>query len=122
MPGYSVTYTVIDQATAKLDAITKRIAEIRAPVDRLQRSSQKFFDVSGLSKVADGFKTIEQGVLSAGSAIAKIVPIFGALVGGASIAGFVKLVGLFNDWGIQLGRSAQGLNTTASSLMEYQNA
>ena len=58
MAGYAVTYSVVDNATKQIDAINRRIAAMRAPMDRMSRSVSRFVDVSGLRKVAQGFDWI----------------------------------------------------------------
>jgi hypothetical protein len=38
MPGYSVTFSVIDQATAQIDQINRRIRAMREPMERQARA------------------------------------------------------------------------------------
>jgi hypothetical protein len=42
MPGCSVTYAVVNQATAQIDAVNRRIVQMRAPLERQAKSLQKF--------------------------------------------------------------------------------
>lgn len=122
MAGYSVTYSVVDEATAKIDAINRRIQQLRAPLDRQARSMQKFMDVSGLQKVADGFGGIARNALSAFESVSRLIPALGAITGAASIAGMARMVSLFSDMSAELSHTATGLNVSSQRLQEYQNA
>ena len=64
MAGYSVTFEVVDNATKQIEAINRRITQMRAPVERLERSVRRFVDVSGLKKVAEGFEWIGRAAAS----------------------------------------------------------
>ena len=48
MAGYSVTFEVVDHATKHIEAINKRLAQMRAPMERMSKQVQEFVDVSGL--------------------------------------------------------------------------
>src|SRR3954465_10912835 len=122
MPGYSVTYTVVDNATKQIDAINRRIQQLRAPMDKLAKSSKEFIDVSGLGKIADGFKGIASAAGNVVSSLTRIVPILGTIAGAASIAGMAKLVSQFTEWGATLRRDSDSLNITSQRLQSFQNA
>src|SRR5215471_6039660 len=99
MAGYSVTFSVVDDATKKIDEINRRLQQMRAPMERLRAQSQKFVELSGLQKVADGFSQIGKSALSAFQSMSRIVPVLGAITSAASIAGVVKMTGAFADFG-----------------------
>lgn len=122
MAGYSVTYTVVDQATKQIDAINKRIAQMRAPMDRMSRSVARFVDVSGLRKVATGFESIFKAAGSVLRTLTAILPVMGALTGAASIAGMVKLVESYSNWAHELVQTADNLGMTTQEVQQLQNA
>jgi hypothetical protein len=122
MPGYSVTFTVIDNATKQIDQINRRISAMHAPIERMSRSVQKFIDVSGLRKIADGFNWIARAAGTVLRSLTAIVPVLGAITGAATITGMVKLVSSFAAWGNQLRTNADQIGITADELQKFQDA
>ena len=122
MAGYSVTYTVVDNATKQVDAINRRITQMRAPMDRMSRQVSRFVDVSGLRKVAEGFGWIGKAASSVLRTLTAIVPVMGALTGAASIAGMTKLVSQYAAWSHELVASADNIGTTTQTLQQFQDA
>jgi hypothetical protein len=122
MAGYSVTYSVVDNATKQIDAINKRIAQMRAPMDRMSRSVSRFVDVSGLRKVATGFESIFKAAGSVLRTLTAILPVMGVLTGAASIAGMVKLVESYSNWAHELVQTADNLGMTTQEVQQLQNA
>lgn len=122
MAGYSVQFTVVDNATKQVDAINRRILAMRGPIDRMSKSVNKFVDVSGLKKVADGFGWISRSVATVVGGLTEMVPLLGVITGGATIAGMVKLVGTFAAWGNQLQTNADLIGITTTQLQQFQNA
>ncbi len=97
--GYAVTFEVVDHASRQIDQINRQIAAMRAPIERMSRSVQKFIDVSGLRKIADGFNWIARAAGTVLRSLTAIVPVLGAITGAATITGMVKLVSSFAAWG-----------------------
>ena len=122
MAGYSVTYSVVDNATKNIDAINRRIAAMRAPVERMSRSISRFVDVSGLRKIAQGFQWIGAAASSVLRTLTSIVPVIGTLTGAATIGGMVKLVGTFSKWSQELTATADSLGVTTGQLQQFQDA
>lgn len=122
MAGYSVTYTVVDNATKQIDAINRRIAQMRAPIERLSRQVTRFVDVSGLRKVAQGFDWIYKAAGSVLRTLTAIVPVMGAITGAASIAGMVKLVQSYAAWSHELVQAADNIGITTQQLQQFQDA
>jgi muramidase (phage lysozyme) len=122
MAGYSVTYSVVDNATKQIDAINRRITAMRAPMERMSRSVSRFIDVSGLRKVAQGFEWIGKSAATVFRTLSQIVPVMGAITGAASIAGMVKLVNSYADWSHQLVQNADDIGITTQQLQRFQDA
>ena len=122
MAGYSVTFSVVDDATKQIDAINRRIAQMRAPLDRLSKQVTRFVDVSGLRKVASGFQWIATTAGNVLRTLTAIVPVMGAITGAASIAGMVKLVGQYAAWSHELVAAADNIGTTTQQLQQFEDA
>lgn len=122
MAGYSVTFSVVDQATRQLDQINRRITQMRAPLERMAKTTSKFIDVSGLKKISDGFQWIARSAGSALSVLTGVVPVLGVLTSAATIAGMTKLVGTFANWGNQLRTNADQIGITAQQLQLWEDA
>jgi GH24 family phage-related lysozyme (muramidase) len=122
MAGYSVTFTVVDEATKQIEAINRRIQGMRAPLERMSRQVQRFVDVSGLKKVAEGFESIAKSALGAFESLGRIIPALGAITSAATIAGMVKLVSVFADWGNTLTKNADRIGTSTEKLQALQGA
>lgn len=122
MPGYSVTFSVVDQATEKIEAINKQIRQLREPLDRQARAMNKLVDEAGLKKIADGFGEITRSALESFDSLGRLVPLFSALTGPVAIAGLVKLTNTFADWSRTLEHGATLAGTSADRFQELQNA
>jgi hypothetical protein len=122
MAGYSVTFSVVDRASKELDAINRRIAAIRAPIERMSRSVSRFVDVSGLRKVAQGFEWIGKAAMGVLRTLVEIVPVLGTITGAASIAGMAALVRSYAQWSRQLTATADGLGMTTQQVQRFEDA
>lgn len=122
MAGYSVSYTVVDKATKQIDAINRRIAQMRAPMERMSRQVSRFVDVSGLRKVATGFEWVGKAASTVLRTLTAIVPVMGTIVGAASIAGMTKLVSVYSEWSHELVGAADNIGTTTQSLQQFEDA
>ena len=122
MPGYSVTYTVVDNATKQIDAINRRMAAMRAPMERMSKQVSRFVDVSGLRKVADGFSWIARTAGMAVRSLGPMIPMLGAITSASVITGMVKLVSSFAAWGNQLQTNADQIGISTDELQKFQDA
>jgi hypothetical protein len=122
MAGYAVTFTVVDNATKQIDAINRRVAQMRAPMERMSRSISRFVDVSGLRKVATGFEWIAKSVGAVFRSLSAVVPLMGAITGAASIAGMVKLVSSYAAWSRELVQTADNIGITTQQLQQFEDA
>lgn len=122
MPGYSVTYTVVDNATKQIDAINRRMAAMRAPMERMAKQVSRFVDVSGLRKVADGFSWIARTAGMAVRSLGPMIPMLGAITSASVITGMVKLTSSFAAWGNQLQTNADQIGVGTDELQKFQDA
>lgn len=122
MAGYSVTYTVIDNATKHLDQINRRIAAMRAPMERMGKQVSRFLDVTGLRKVAQGFGWIAKAAMGVVRSLVEMIPLLGTLTGAATIGGMVKLVTSFASWNRQLAINADSMGMTTEQVETFERA
>jgi hypothetical protein len=122
--GIAVSITVTDTATAsaKIDAINKRLAAMNAPVDRVQKSLAKFADLSGISKLQRGVEGLASSGLSAFESLGRIVPVLGTLTGAASLAGMSALVFRWGEFGQKLQFAATRAGLSAQALYGLQGS
>jgi len=122
MAGYSVTFSVVDHASKEIDAINRRLAAIRAPIERMSRSISRFVDVSGLRKVAQGFEWIGKAASSVLRTMVEIVPVLGTITGAATLVGMANLVKSYASWSRELTATADGLGMTTRQVQQFEDA
>ncbi len=96
----------------QIEAINRRIRQMRAPMERQAKAMQQFVDLSGLKKVADSFSAIGREAAACFSSMARLVPVMGAITGAASIAGLTNLVKGWEDLGQALTLNSTRIGTT----------
>ena len=122
MAGYSVTFSVVDEATAQIEAINRKIRQMREPFERMQKSMTQFIDVSGLKKVAESFGEIGRYAGVALESMARLVPAMGAITGAASLAGMATLVKTWGDLGTIAEETGTRIGSSAKDVYDMQQA
>jgi muramidase (phage lysozyme) len=121
--GYAVTFSVVDQATGPIDAIQRRIRQLREPIDRMRRDTQDFINPQGLRKVSDAFGDIGRQAATAFSSLSRLVPVMGAIGGVASLAGLAGLGRQWASFATQLKRDSDYIRgSTPQALQQLQRA
>jgi hypothetical protein len=120
--SFSVTISAVDDASARIDAINRRIAAMRAPVDRVSKSLAKFGDTTGITALGRGMRGVAEQSLQAFENVTRLAGPLGAITGAASIAGMVRLTSEWAKFGSQLGFSAQRAGMSAGQLATLQGA
>jgi hypothetical protein len=120
--SFGVTITAIDQATATIDRINRKIQSVQAPVQRMQRSLARFASLTGLDRLSRGFDSLARGALNSLQALGRIVEPLGIITGAASVAGIYRLVSAFGQWGTGLSTASARIGITASRLNAMQGA
>jgi hypothetical protein len=108
--GFSISISAVDKSTSTLDALNKRLAALNAPTEKFNRALNKFGDVSGISRVSEGFASLARTSGDAFRNIDRIADPFAALTSAASIAGLAALTSRFADLGSSTGRMAYQLD------------
>ena len=121
--GYAVTFSVKDEATGPIDAIQRRIRQLREPIDRMRRDTQDFINPQGLRKVSDAFGDIGRQAATAFSSLSRLVPVMGAIGGAASLAGLVGMGRQWASFATQLKRDSDYIRgSTPQALQQLQRA
>jgi hypothetical protein len=120
--GFSITISAVDAASKNIDAVNKKLASIRAPAERLQKQFNKFGDLSGLTKVKEGFEGIARGGLNAFRSVARVVEPLAVVTGALSVAGMYRLVEAWGQFGSQLGFAAARMGIAGTQLQGLQGA
>jgi hypothetical protein len=120
--GFSITISAVDEASKAIDAVNRNIAAIRSPFDRAGKSLAKFSDVTGMKKLAGGFRDVARESFEAFENIGRGSAALESLTGAAAVAGVVKLSDKWASWGANLKVSASRAGTTASQLARLQGA
>jgi hypothetical protein len=120
--GFSVTIGAVDTASAKIDQINRRIASMRAPVDRVSKGIAKFGDTTGITALGKGMRDVAQQSLLAFENITRMVGPLGAITGAASIAGMARLAGEWASFGTNLGFAARRSRISTRELQGLEGA
>jgi hypothetical protein len=89
--GFSITISAADAASAKIDQINRKIASMRASVDRVSKSIAKFGDTTGITALGKGMRDVAQHSLLAFENVTRLVGPMGTIAGAASVAGMARL-------------------------------
>jgi hypothetical protein len=120
--GFSIGIGVVDSASAKIDALNKRIAALNAPADRFNRSMAKFGEVSGINRVSEGVKGLGDRGLETARSLERMVSPFGLLTSGASIAGIAEMSRRWAEAGNQIGKVSYMLDTPVEKISSLRGA
>jgi muramidase (phage lysozyme) len=111
----------IGDATKKLNALNKQLAQLQKPAKDYQKAMSRFQDLSGITKAKDGLRSMTTHALAAAESLTKIIAPLGIISGAASLAGIYKLTSAWGDFGTQILNTSKRLNMTAQSLSSWQN-
>ncbi len=120
--GYAVTISAVDRASGQIEAINRRLAAIRAPIDRAERAMERFGKLTGLTAVKERLQQVASNAVRVASEIARIAPALGAVSGAASVAGMARLVTEWAAFGQRLGLAAQRAGVSADKLAALEGA
>jgi hypothetical protein len=120
--GFSVTIGATDNASRTIDGINKRLASLTAPADRLNRSISKFGDVSGISRLSQGFKDFGASALDSFRSLDRIIAPLGIITGATSLAGVAALVQRFGEFGTRVQNLGYRLSVPVDRLTALEGA
>jgi len=123
--GFAIGVTVQDQASARLDAINRRIAGMQAPSERFNKSLAKFGDVTGLARAAEGVQALGDRALGAARAVERLAtPLAGiaALTGAGGIAGIAAFSRQWAEAGNQISKASYLLSAPVERVSALRGA
>lgn len=109
----SIVIRTVDQATAKINAISARLDKVTKPIRDFRQSLSDLREKSGLDDVIGGFK----GVGSAIAGVLAKVAVIGGVVAAAT-AGLFKLIDGFDE----LGDKAEAMGVSVDFLAQMRYA
>ena len=122
MAGYSVTYRVVDEATAQIERINRRIDQTRGPLQNTSESMSRFTDTRGLRSLNSGLTGLGRTAQETVSSLTSILPPLATITGAFSVSGMVALAKATGDWFSAISGNARTLNTSTNQLEALQGA
>ncbi len=120
--GLAIGIRVVDEATAKIDALNKRLQTLGAPAERFNKSMAKFGQVSGITQTAESIKGMGDSALGSARALERMVSPLALLTSGASIAGIAELSRRWAETNANIGKVAYTLDAPVERLSELDGA
>ncbi len=118
--GFAVSISAIDNASKTLDAVNRRIAALSAPMERFNRSVDKFGEVTGVSRLTEGFRRLSSSTLDTFRSLDRIVAPLGVITGAASLAGMATMVQRWGEFGTRVQQAAYRLSVPADRLTKLE--
>ena len=118
--GFSVTVSAVDQATATIERINKKLQGITAPMERMNAQLAKFSRLSGLSDLAAGMNKLARSAVDVFRNITRIVAPLGAITGAASLAGMYRMASAWAIWAQHQDITAKRIGLTSGKLQEFE--
>lgn len=120
--GFAITITAQDLASKQIDQINRRLAAMRAPAERLQKSFAKLADNTGVTALASGMRKVADASFSAFENLSRAIAPLGVLTGAASIAGLARLASTWAEAGSQLRFAGQRARISVTDLAALEGA
>ena len=121
-PGFAITVTAVDQASAQFDKINKSIARMSAPAEQFNRQVSKFGDVSGITRMTDGVRGMTSGFLDSFRAVDRLAGSLGLVTGVTSLAGIAAFTDRWRSTTAALNSTSKMLGVGVSTLSKLQGA
>ena len=132
-PQIGLTFTAVDQTSKTIAAINDRVEkftgnfkkqfdQFAAPIKRTQEQLARFGQVTGINRVASGFRNVGRAVEGAYQRINQLIPVMGLVGSAASVAGVARMTSAYAEWGLRISQSAQRIGIGARQLSSFQGA
>jgi hypothetical protein len=113
--SYSIRVKLVDEATSKLAKINAELKKSAAPFEKFNRQASQFGKLTGITQATNKLKSLTDGALKAGLAVAGIAGI-------GTLAGLAQMTQEFAASGMQLTNMSKSLGIATGKLYEMQNA
>lgn len=117
----SVSITAVDHATKIFQQMNANIERMQAPVKNLQRSFDRFSQLSGMKRVNESFSRVRSSATSTFRVMGQIAPVLGTIASATTVAGIARLSTNWANFGSNLQTSSQRLGMSVSGLHSWQN-
>lgn len=117
----SVSITAVDRSTSVIQKFNARIEKMQAPVKNMQRSLNRFAQLSGLNRLSEGFGRVQTSATGVFRVFGQIAPILSGITGAVTVAGISRLATSWANFGSNLQTTSQRLGMSTSALQTWQN-
>ncbi|EHD14087.1 hypothetical protein CIN_09510 [Commensalibacter intestini A911] len=117
----SVSVTAVDNATKIFQRVNANMERMQAPVKNLQRSFDRFSQLSGMNRLNEGFSRVRASATSTFRVMGQIAPVLGTITSAVTIAGMARLATSWANFGSNLQSTSQRLGMSVSGLQGWQN-
>lgn len=121
-PGFAITVTTVDQASAGLSTINKAISRLSVPAEKFNREVRSFGDVTGMTRMTEGVRGMSRGMLDGVRSADRLLSTLGVITGVTSLAGIAALANRWREVGTELSLVSQRLGISAGALSRLQGA
>ena len=118
--GFSVTISAVDQATATIERVNKKLQSFNAPLERVNAQLAKFSRLSGLNDLAAGMNRLARSAVDVFRGITRIIAPLGAITGAASLAGMYRMSAAWAIWAQHQDITAKRIGLTSGKLQEFE--
>lgn len=112
----------IDRVTASAAKLNEATARVRKPFSDFGSSLKRLSNETGLTRVANGFRSIGESAADAGKSLLKVVAPLAGIAGLGSIAGIALLANEWGRMGAEVQRTSGVLGVSTSDLQAYRGA
>lgn len=122
--SFAVVIKAVDQASATIAQINKKISTMQTGVAKQQDQLKGFADqgIAGLKKIEGAFGKVSSAVEDVTLSIGRLLPVFGVLAGGALISGLASIISGAASAGSNLALTAEQIGISTDRLYQFEKA
>ena len=120
--NFPITITAVDNATAAIKKVNESFARLTAPIKDLGTSVKSFTKESGIDDIGKSILNVGRSAGDTAEKIASMVTPLLAIAGIGSLAGIAALGTKWAETGADIGRAAQTIGISTTTLQELTGA
>ncbi|MDI2091625.1 transglycosylase SLT domain-containing protein [Commensalibacter oyaizuii] len=117
----SVSITAVDNVTKVIQRVNANMERMQAPIKNVQRTFERFSQLSGMNRLNEGFSRIRASATSTFRVMGQIAPVLGTITSAVTIAGMTRLATSWANFGSNIQSTSQRLGISVSGLHSWQN-
>jgi hypothetical protein len=121
-PGFTLTISAVDKATAVAKRVNESIAKITRPITDVKSSVAAFNKETGLDQLGKKFESVGRTAKSVASSMASIAPPLAAIVGVGSIAGIAAFATSWGKVATEIANTSSVIGVSTNDLQRYRGA